>query len=182
MNQLSPSLIHTSTAFVRKYKVIIFMICCVVFFGVVFVSAFTAEPMKQYRNRQAGYELSIPTEAKVSPTDLGQEITFDANASVTILKIPGFGLSEDVLFEQSTKDLIREDYLRAYELADDAFFAAEISGHKALGVAYADAKHVPPLRIKQYYAVKDSALYVLTESTPGKFRTLDRMVGSFRFQ
>lgn len=181
MNQPPQPFFQKATKFVSSYKVIIFMVCCVLFFGTVFVSAFTAEPMKTYRNKQAGYELSVPTEAKVSPTDLGQTIAFDTHASVTVLKIPGFGIAEEKLFEQSTKDLIRENYLHAYNLKDDAFFKAEVARRKALGVSYADTSSQPPLRMKQYYVVQGDALYVLTESTPGKFRTLDRMIGSFTF-
>lgn len=181
MTQPTPNIFNTILRFLNKYKIMVLLVVCVIVFGGVFVSAFTAESMKDYQDRSAGYKLAIPVDAKVSPTDLGHTITFDSHAAVTIYKIPGFGLSENKLFDQSTKDIIRKDYLAAYDLPENAFFEASIAGHKALGVTYQDADKQPVLRMKQYYVLKNDVLYVLTEETPGKFHTLDRMVGSFTF-
>lgn len=140
-----------------------------------------AEPMKQYRDTSAGYQLSIPAAAKVSDTDLGKQITFDSHAKLTILRIPNYGLAENNLFADSTKQLIKEDYRAGFDIADDAFSKTTVDGKPALGVRYEKRQEKPVRHVTESYVVHDGYLYVLMEETPGRFDTLDRMVDSFQF-
>jgi len=171
--------IRKSFTAVRRNKVIILVSFFIIVIVTIGASALTAEPLKKYTNKNAGYELLIPTQAKVAAVDMGEDITFDEHAKLNILKLPNFGLAENHLFDQSTEDLIRQNYLAAYNVPKDAFFKATVADKPALGVVFSDETKDPIVHMKQYYVLSKDSVYAVTESTPGKLHTLDRMVGSF---